>query len=147
MAEILVLDESVTIDEARDMLWRRERRKVGTDETYAEGDSENSVLVRTVTHDACVANVHYTDFHDAGKLAEPTAADLAKRAIESVPKAEPEMDGITYLMRAMASGIETELTKDSRDEILKQTDTDSLTEARDWARTMNLSIAPRSQQC
>src|SRR2546430_1506796 len=44
--EILVLDDSVTVNTARDMLWRRERRREGTGETYIEGASPNSVLVR-----------------------------------------------------------------------------------------------------
>ena len=38
-AEILVLDDEVSFEEARDMLWRRERHKEGSDGAYAEGKS------------------------------------------------------------------------------------------------------------
>jgi len=43
--EILVLEDTVSVHEARHMLWRRERRKEGTGETYVDGTSSNSVLV------------------------------------------------------------------------------------------------------
>ena len=36
-AEILVLDDKVSFEDARDMLWRRERHKEGSGETYARG--------------------------------------------------------------------------------------------------------------
>jgi hypothetical protein len=116
-AEILVLDETVSFDEARDMLWRRERRRVDSGDKYLEGTTPNSILVRTITDNPWVENVHYTEFHDQGKIAEPTAANLARSAIESVTKAEPGMDGITYLMSNIASGIATPLTKDYEAEI------------------------------
>lgn len=135
-AEILILDGSITINEARDMLWRRERRKIGTGERYVEGTTPNSVLVRTIVNDPRVANIHYTEFHDTGKIAEPTGADLAKRAIESVASARPGMDGISYLIGAIESGIETSLTREYHDEILAQTKTCSLVDAREMAKAM-----------
>jgi hypothetical protein len=128
-AQILVMDDDVSVAEASDMLWRRERRQEGTCETYTRGVGENSVLVEEFHEDACVSTVLYTDFNPAGKIAHPTAADLGKRAIESVAKAPEGMDGITYLMNAIASGIETPLTVDYRAEILKQTLSLTLEEA------------------
>lgn len=106
-AEILILDDLVSVDEAKDMLWNRERRTNGSGEKYSEGTSQNSVLVRELIASPNVASVLYTDFHSYGKIDVPTAADLAQRAIESVSKAEPGMDGITYLMNPMAVGIST----------------------------------------
>src|SRR5205823_6290781 len=44
-AEMLILDDGVPVEEARNMLWRRETRKTGG-EKYSEGTSPNSVLVR-----------------------------------------------------------------------------------------------------
>lgn len=43
--EILVLDDSVSIDEACHMLWRRERRRTGSGEQYVEGSSPNRTHV------------------------------------------------------------------------------------------------------
>lgn len=125
-AEILVLDDAVSTSEARDMLWRRERRKEGTGEGYEEGTTPNSVLVKELTEDPCVASVLYTDFLAEGKIAKPIAKVLAEKAIESVKKAETGKDGITYLRDNIAAGIETKLTKDYEAEILKQTQTKSL---------------------
>ncbi|ULA70103.1 MAG: hypothetical protein LZF62_480304 [Nitrospira sp.] len=127
--EILVLDDSVSTDEARNMLWRRERRRTGSGEQYVEGSSPNSVLVRTFLAHPCVVTVHYTDFHQEGKLARPSAAELAKQAVRSVKKAERGKDGISYLMSAMASGIITPQTQSYFEEILRLTHTASLPEA------------------
>jgi len=128
-AEILVLDDEVAADEARDMLWRRETRKSDSGERYAEGTSANSVLVREITDDACVSTVLYTDFCSAGKIEYPKAEELAQRAIQSVQTADAGKDGISYLMNAVTYGIETPLTLGYRDEILKQTNALSLEEA------------------
>jgi len=128
-AEILVLDDSVSVDEAKDMLWNRERRRIGSVEKYTESTSQNSVLVREFTDSPSVASVLYTDFNLEGKIAAPTAAELAQHAIESVSKADLGMDGITYLMNAMASGIETPLTTTYVDEIFLRTETTSLSAA------------------
>ena len=52
----------------------------------------------------------------------PRPEELAKRAVESVGKADEGKDGISYLMNAIACGIETSLTPAYRAEILKLTD-------------------------
>jgi hypothetical protein len=103
------------------MLWRRERRQEGTGATYSRSAGDSSVLVEEFHDDSCVSTVLYTDFNASGKIPHPTAADLAKRAIASVAAAKVGMDGITYLMNAIRSGIETPLTADYKAEILKQT--------------------------
>ena len=132
-AEILVLDDEVSVRDARDMLWRRERRKIGSDETYAEGTGPDSVLVHS--HESpWVETVLYTDFNAAGKIADPNPEDLARHAIQSVRKADEGKDGLSYLMSAVASGIETRLTPAYTAEILKQTQTNSLSEALRKAR-------------
>jgi hypothetical protein len=111
------------------MLWRRERRKTGSGETYAEGTSANSVLVRDITDSPCVSNVLHTDFHPAGKIEQPNAEELARHAVQSVKTAEDGKDGISYLMSNIEAGIATPLTPAYRAEILRQTDTASLEEA------------------
>jgi hypothetical protein len=128
-AEILVLDDDVSSEEARNMLWRRERRQEGTGETYSRGTGDNCVVVEEFHDDPCVATVLYTDFNPSGKIPHPTVADLAKKAIASVAAAPAGMDGITYLMNAIRSGIETPLTADYKAEILKQTVTLTLDDA------------------
>ncbi len=128
-AEILVLNDSVSLDEAKDMLWRRVARKVGGGERYAEGTSCNSVLVREINKSPYVSTLLYTDFRPEGKVDNPTAAELANRAIQSVGTAEVGKDGISYLMGAIACGIKTPLTAVYRDEILQRTKARSLEDA------------------
>lgn len=127
--EILVLAETVSVDEARNMLWRRERRIEGSGKTYVEEPGANKVLVRDWIDSPVVEHVLYTDFHAEDKIAEPQAEDLAKRAIESVKAAKEGLDGITYLKNNLASGVKTKLSADYEAEILKQTETRSLNEA------------------
>jgi hypothetical protein len=144
VAEILVLDDDITIEETTDMLWRRETGKIGTGETYARGTLPNSVLVERFGDDGCVETVLYTDFNTAGKIDHPTAAELAEHAIQSVTGAPEGKDGITYLADAISCGIETPLTSAYRDEILRRTGTMSLQEAlksaRDAARTREETV-------
>ena len=128
-AEILVLDDEVSVDEARNMLWRRERRRTGSGETYADGTTASSVLVRAIDDSPCVSAVLYTDFRTEGKLQNPTPDDLAARAIQSVREAAEGTDGISYLMNAIECGIETPLTTVYRAEIFKQTEATSFEEA------------------
>jgi hypothetical protein len=128
-AEILALNDSVSIVEARNMLYRREIGKPGSGEKYAEGASANSVLVREFNDSPWVCTVLYTDFHPSGKIANPTPQELASRAIQSVRAAKAGKDGITYLMDAIASGIKTPLTLDYQAEILRLTKAQSLNEA------------------
>lgn len=127
-AEILVLDDEVAVDQARDMLWRRETGKIGG-ETYPAGTSPNSVLVEQITDDPCVCTVLYTDFHEEGKVANPKAEELARRAIQSVGRADAGEDGISYLTNAIASGIQTPLTAAYRQQVLLETNAGSLEEA------------------
>jgi hypothetical protein len=68
-----------------------------------------------------ISTVLHTDFHRSGELEKPTAIELARLAIENVGRDELGKDGISYLMNALASGIETPLTPSYRAEILRQT--------------------------
>lgn len=133
-AEILVLDNAVTAAEATNMLWRRETRKSGSDATYGEGTSENSVLVKAIIDNPWVETLLYTDFPEAGKIPNPTAAELAEHAIRSVESAKPGMDGISYLIAAISGGIQTPLASAYREEILRWTKADSLQDALVLAR-------------
>lgn len=135
-AEIFVLDDGVSVSEARDMLWRRERRKIGSGETYVEGTTPDSVLVRS--HESpWVETVLFTDFSAAGKIADPTPEELARHAVQSVRKAGEGKDGISYLVSSVACGIETPLTAAYTAEVLKQTQAKSLREALQKARDLS----------
>ena len=127
-AEILVLNDDVTVEEATNMLWRRETGKIGTAETYARGTSPNSVLVERFG-DSCVEAVLYTDFNAAGKIDHPAPAALAEHAIQSVAEGPEGKDGITYFADAISCGIETPLTSSYRAEILRKTCAASLEDA------------------
>jgi hypothetical protein len=52
-----------------------------------------------------IDTVLYT--HIAANIEPLTAQELAQLAVESVGKAEPDMDGITYLMDALGRGLKT----------------------------------------
>ena len=116
------------------MLWRRETRKTDGQQ-YVEGTSANSVLVRQYSDDPRASTVLYTEFHDAGKIPKPTAKELAKHAIQSVGKAKEGKDGVSYLMNAIACGIETPLTLTYQTEILRLTGAQTLQEALERTRT------------
>ena len=128
-AEILVMDDDVTVEAATNILWRRETGKVGSGEAYIVGTSANSVLVQRYLDDPCVEMVLYTDFPQRGKIGSPMAAELADNAIRSVARAPDGKDGITYLLNNIEHGIRTPLTDAYRAEILRQTDANSLTAA------------------
>ncbi len=128
-AEILVLEEGVTFEQARDMLWRRERHREATEERYTEGSTSTSVLVRELSDHPCVERLLYTDFNPIGKIPDPDPVELAQKAIESVNLAMQGLDGITYLQNNLSFGILTKLTPLYRDAILSKTNTGSLNEA------------------
>jgi hypothetical protein len=128
-AKILVLNASVSVKDATDMLWRRESGEKDKTKSYPAGETPNSVQVRTVRDLEGVEIVLYTDFLDAGKIARPNADDLAMAAIESVAKAKSGKDGITYLAEAIDDGVNTPLTEHYAAAILAKIDSAPLKEA------------------
>jgi hypothetical protein len=130
MATIFVLKDSISDQEAANILYRRETRQIGTGKAYKPPTKRgpNTVLVATAPNVMGVGKVLYTDFPDSGKLVNPTAKQLADLAIGSARSADvPDgMDGISYFMNAKKAGITTPLTADYEKEILKQTGTSSL---------------------
>lgn len=129
-AQVLVLENGVTQADARDMLWRRETRNERSGKRYPGGNSRNSVVVAMIRDFEGIAMVLYTDFPPNGKVPTPSPTMLAEKAIASVAKAKPGMDGISYLLQAIQSGIKTPLTDEYVAEVLARTRTRSLEEAR-----------------
>lgn len=126
--QVFVMDLSEA--DATDMLYRRERDKVGEmDITYARPVKvrKNSVIVERLTKFAGLDVVLYTQI---GATIEPLTADnLADLAMASVKDAPLEKDGITYLKNAKESGIVTALSPSYEAEILRKTESSSLEEA------------------
>jgi hypothetical protein len=140
-ATILVLDEGVLLEDAMDMLYRREINAVGNLKCRYEPDSAKKDAVHigqlrggeawgldVVLYTILSANV------------DPlTPEHLAKLAIRSARSkvGQARRDGISYLMHAMANGIRTPLTEGYEQAILLQTGVDTLEEA--WQINQRLS--------
>ena len=131
-ATILVLKNSVSLAEAKNLLWRRETRNEGTGKLYVEGSSPGSVLVKDSPGLQGIGHVLFTDFPPSGKVAHPDAHSLAKAAVASVAKAPIGKDGISYLMQLVESGVETALTGEYCAEVLLLTGAKTLLQAAGW---------------
>lgn len=132
-ATVFVLTDSISEQEAGDILYRRELHQVGSGRTYdpSAKPGKNSIVVAAWPDLVGLEKIFYTDFGDSGKLTNPTPALLAKLAVDSARNREvPEgNDGISYLMNAKKAGIVTPLSADYEKEILKLTGTASLGQA------------------
>ncbi|MDE0031382.1 MAG: hypothetical protein OXU42_18535 [Deltaproteobacteria bacterium] len=132
---VLVLHDSVNEAAARDMLYRRERNRVGSGDRYADVDPANpdSAFLGRLDGFAGLDVV----FHAAlrANIEEPTPELLARLAIASAaaPSGAVDRDGIRYLMDAMQSGIVTPLMPEYENEILRLTGGRDLEEARSIA--------------
>jgi hypothetical protein len=133
-AEILVLSEIVSLEQAKDLLYRRERGIEGSREEYKHKSLRNAVIVQDKPGFHDLAHVLYTDFHPAGKDQNPDPRDMAVAAIKSVRKASCGQDGISYLINLISNGVFTVLTDSYRQEILKQTNAATLSEALQFAK-------------
>ena len=130
-ATVLVLSDAVTQTETTDMLYRRERHREGSSERYRppKRGSVNAVTVKTC-EDLVIADVETVLYTHLASNIEPallSAAYLAERAIWSVSKAAPHMDGISYLIGVRR--IRTPLRGAYEQQILLRTATSSLEEA------------------
>jgi len=132
-AVVIVLAPSVSEQEATDLLWRRETRKVGSGRRYnpPAHPRANNVLVKKLTNFSGVDVVLYTDFPPAGKLKHPTPQQLAELAIDSAkaPAGAKGMDGISYLIAVKESNIHTPLMPQYEKEILARTQSADLQQA------------------
>jgi hypothetical protein len=110
LAQIIVLKEGITEREACDLVWRRETRQIGGVKRYVPSDSsgENTTVVKSAGTLQGIDTVLYTQI--AANIQPLNAQELARLAVESVGKAKPGMDGITYLMAALGRGLKTPLS-------------------------------------
>ncbi len=130
-AVVIVLRESVAETAAQDMLYRRERNRVGSGDIYADVDQTNidSAFLGRLDHCTGLDVVFYAALR--ANIEEPTPVVLARLAIASAtaPSGAVARDGISYLKAARESGIVTPLTADYEREILRKTGGRDLAEA------------------
>ena len=135
-AVIMVLSESVDVEKAKDLLWRRETRQENSDKHYPDpiNPSSNQVVVAEIVGLGGIQIVLYTKI--GANIDAPTPEKLAALAIESARgKAGSEgKDGISYLMSVKRQNIDTPLMAQYEEEILKSVGASSLPEALTIAR-------------
>lgn len=139
-ATILVLNADVTLQQAEDLLWRRETRNEHSEKHYARPSqpSDNRVIVESLKDFNSVDVVLYTSIASNIKDLNPTR--LAELAIESA-KAEAGKngkDGISYLISLKGLGISTPLMPAYESEILRLMNALSLEAALKMCRGENV---------
>ncbi len=132
-AQILVLSDEVSTNDAETMLWRRESRSSAKGKKYSrpQKPSIDSIVIESIEGFQSVATVLYTSIRsNMGIFLK--AEYLASFAIQSAVSiaGEGNKDGISYLIAAKQNGIITPLMKDYESEILRQTQAKDLEDAR-----------------
>lgn len=131
-AQVLVLNDAVTPEQAKSMLWRRERHITDVTREYTRPNNPgvNAVLVEQLHHFNNVELVLYTSIGEniEQQINPQLLADYAIASIGANAGAM-EKDGIRYLLAAKKNGIITEFSEEYENEILKKTNTRSLKEA------------------
>lgn len=133
-AVILVLDGSVLLEQATDMLWRRETHQESSGKPYPSkaNAGPDDVVIRDLRDLEGIQHVLYTEIGANIAPASRTPEGLAQLAIESVTAVGKDgLDGIFYLINAKAQGVTTPLMGGYEAEILRRTDTESLEAARE----------------
>ena len=130
-AVILVLDATLNIERAEDLLWRRETRNEGGGKHYkpARIIGPNNVVIKRLNDFYGVKKVLYT--YIKSNIETLTPQHLADLAICSSRDKECRSgrDGISYLASVKSHGIVTPLMKDYETAILDKTGTKTLNEA------------------
>ena len=130
-AVLLELDPEVGLNEAKDLLWRREIGNESSAECYKRpaDPGPNQILVE------CIEDFHDFDFalytrigRNIKTLTPDHLAELAIRSARGEAGANGT-DGINYLASAMRQGITTPLTLRYKAAILRDTEAASLAEA------------------
>ncbi len=120
-AVILVLNEDVEIEEAKDILWRRETRNEGSGKKYPnpQNPTPKQVVVEAVSDLGEIETVLYTKI---GTNIDPlTPQKLAELAIASAKSKEGSngRDGISYLLSLKRQNITTPLMPEYEQHILQ----------------------------
>lgn len=128
-AVILVLEPSLSLDDAKSMLWRRETRKTESSYKHKSNPGIDDVQIQTIKNFHGIEEVIYTSI--GSNLALNSPGILAKLAIESILNnaGEKKIDGVRYLQSAKKNGIITPKTGDYEKCILEETQTETLDDA------------------
>ncbi len=126
--QILVLKNNISLEEAKDILWRRETRKEGK---YKEIENPplNKVIVVVLKKFKDIDYVLYTKI--GANIENPTADKLSTLAIESAKKdaGKKGKDGISYLISVKNQDIRTPLMSTYEESILQKLNVETLEEA------------------
>lgn len=127
-AIILVLNDSISLEEAENMLWRRETRELDKDRKYKKklNPGQNSVQIKILENFQTVDRVIYTSI--GSNLDDNSPNILAALAIQSILSnaGNAGTDGIRYLLNAKANGITTPFSTEYENNILEHTKTTTL---------------------
>jgi len=143
-ADLLVLKNTITENQAIDMLYRRENHLEGTKKTYKKPQhpTSNTFVIKTLPNFYGVNKVFYPSI--GRNINQITPKKLAQLTIDSVFNAEEKgTDGFTYLMNLKKHGIITPMVEACEEEILNQTFSTSLWESRkklEEVKTIKLSV-------
>lgn len=123
-AKILVLDKSVSIDDAKNILWRRETRNTNKSKRYKQPlkGSKNAVSIIEIENFEGIDKVLYTSIpSNMGTLNSPEI--LAKFAIESIlsEAGDKHLDGVRYLLNAKKNHLTTPKSAEYESTILTAT--------------------------
>jgi hypothetical protein len=124
LAQILIL--SISEQEAKDRLWRREIDKVGQGGCYQHSTKPGPNTLVIERHECLEGIAVVFSARFAATISPLTAEHLAELAIESARRENDGTDGITYLMNAKRNGIVTPLSDSYEQEILRRTETYNL---------------------
>ncbi len=134
---ILVLDPTVEVRRAEDLLWRRETRNECSDKHYRPIDNPgpDTVVIDHLQNLANVETVLFTKIGANVKVRTPEyLADLAICSARS-KAGEKRMDGISYLISVKTQKIQTPLMPEYEAAILQKTKAQTLQEAYDKIRS------------
>lgn len=133
--KILILRPEINLEQAKSILWRRERHEKDKLKEFKEPPSptHKNVLIGVLNNFCDVEIVLYTRFLLQPEFSSLNASKLAEFAINSIldKAGEDGEDGVRYLLDSKRDGIITEYSKEYEKEILSKTKTSSLQEAID----------------
>lgn len=148
-AVILVLDDSVSLEEAENMLWRRETRETDKEKKYKKklNPGQNSVQIKILENFQTVDRVIYTSI--GSNLDDNSPNILAALAIQSILSnaGNAGADGIRYLLNAKANGITTPFSTEYENNILEHTKTTTLEAAIHKLDGQRISELARAAEC
>ncbi len=128
---LLVLDSTISLAEAKTLLWRRETRTEYSEAQYSRpvNPGQNQVIVECIENCESFDVVLYTKIGaNIEKLNADHLADLAIKSARGKAGADGK-DGISYLQNAIDQGIRTPLLPAYKAAILRKTGAKNLKEA------------------